>query len=382
MRRFSANWLALLAATAIALYLCWLIVQPFVMVILWAAVLAIISNPLYRWLRRRHRGPNTSALITTLVVVLAVVIPLTLLAAGMLSQAKGAADGLQSAARDLLDPESNAYQFVNRYINLDQLRDREFLADKIKTFTTTIAGHTLGVVGGIVGSLLHMIFVLFTLFYLLRDSDSIVPALRDTMPLDQYEADLVIRRTQEVISASIYGIIVIAAVQGVLGGFAFWVLRLPSPLLWGVAMFLMSMVPMVGCAVIWAPAALYLMATGSWGKAIFLILWGTLVIGIVDNFLRPRLVGGRTKLHELVVFFSVLGGLQVFGILGLIVGPVLVAITLSLVDVMRRMNRPRTELAPVAATLRPTSLEPAPPTQLLGTEQTQPVPSPEHSAPK
>ncbi len=337
--------MGLLAVTLIAIYLCWLIVEPFVQVLLWAGVLAIIANPLYRWFRRKGRGPNLSAMLTTLVVVMAVVIPLSFLALAMVRQAVGAADGLQRSVQRLLDPNSEIYQRIDQYIDLSQLRDKQFIADKLKGYTGMIAGRTLGLVGGVFGTVVHVIFVLFALYYLLRDSDRILPALRDWLPLRRDEADHVIHRTHEVISASIYGVLVIAAVQGTIGGLTFWALRLGTPLLWGVAMFLMSMVPMVGSAIIWGPAALFLLATGHWIKGIILILVGTLVIGTIDNFLRPRIVGTRTRLHELVVLFSVLGGLQVFGILGLVVGPVVVAITMSLIDVLRRANRRQPEVA-------------------------------------
>jgi predicted PurR-regulated permease PerM len=339
MRRYSESWIALLAVTALALYLCWLIVEPFVQVLLWATVLAIITHPLQRFWRRRGWGPNLGAMATTLLVVLAVLLPLTLLTLAMVRQAVGAADGLQRFAQTLLDPQSEIYRFADRYVDLDQLRDRQFLAERAKALTGTIATRTLGFVGGIFGVILHIVFVLFTLFYLVRDGDWILPAVRDSLPLERDEADLVIARTHEVISGSIYGVLVIAAIQGTLGGLAFWALGLPSPLLWGMAMFLLSMVPLVGSSLIWAPAALYLLATGAWGRGLFLIIWGAAVIGTVDNLLRPRLVGERTRLHELVVFFSVLGGLQVFGILGLVVGPVVVALTFSLIDVIRRANK-------------------------------------------
>jgi predicted PurR-regulated permease PerM len=133
-------------------------------------------------------------------------------------------------------------------------------------------------------------------------------------------------------------VLVIAVIQGVLGGLAFWVLGLPSPLLWGVVMIFLSMIPMAGAFIVWVPAAIYLAITGHWVSALILTVWGALVIGSIDNFLRPKLVGEKTRLHELLVFFSVLGGLQVFGVIGLVLGPVIVAITIALLDVLRHAD--------------------------------------------
>jgi predicted PurR-regulated permease PerM len=136
--------------------------------------------------------------------------------------------------------------------------------------------------------------------------------------------------------------LVIAAIQGALGGIAFFALGLPSALVWGVVMIFLSLIPMAGAFVVWVPAAIYLAVTGHWVKALLLVAWGAFVIGTVDNFLRPKLVGERTKLHELFIFFSVLGGLQVFGVLGLVLGPVVLAITLALLDVLKHADRPVT----------------------------------------
>jgi predicted PurR-regulated permease PerM len=116
-------------------------------------------------------------------------------------------------------------------------------------------------------------------------------------------------------------------------------LGVPSALVWGVVMTFLSMIPMLGAFLVWVPAAIYLAATGQYVKALLLVLWGTLVIGMIDNFLRPKLVGGRTKLHELLIFFAVLGGLQVFGVLGIVMGPVVLAITMTLIEIFRAVDK-------------------------------------------
>jgi len=349
MHRPSGSTVALLIVTGIAVYLCWLMIEPFVSVLLWAAVLAIISYPYFLRLQRRGLGKSIAAIVTTAVVVLVVILPLTLLALALVRQVGPAAEALQTNVRSLLNPDSRAFKFVDRYFDLDQLRDPAFIKERMRGATAAIASRTLGIVGGALGIVWQVFFVLFTLFYLLRDGDYVSNALRGMLPLRHEEADEVFRRTHDVISASIYGVLVIAAVQGVLGGFAFLILGIPSPLLWGMVMFLMSMIPMVGSFVVWAPAAVFLAAQGHWGKAIFLVVWGAGVIGSIDNFLRPKLVGERARLHELTVFFAVLGGLHVFGVLGLVIGPVVVAVTLSLVEVLRHVNQRPAEIAPTAA---------------------------------
>jgi predicted PurR-regulated permease PerM len=130
----------------------------------------------------------------------------------------------------------------------------------------------------------------------------------------------------------------IGLIQGGVGGLAFWFLGLPSPVLWTFVMMILSMIPMMGAPFVWVPAAISLAATGHWTKAIILVAWGVLIINPIDNFLRPKLVTERAKLHELFVFFSVIGGIKVFGILGIVLGPLLLAITISLLEIFRQAD--------------------------------------------
>jgi predicted PurR-regulated permease PerM len=181
-------------------------------------------------------------------------------------------------------------------------------------------------------------FVLFTMYYLFRDGDEIVRRLPSALPLSIEQGEAIIARIKEVVSASVYGVVTIAALQGLLGGIAFWVLGIPSPILWAVLMTFLCMIPLAGSFLVWLPLAIYLMATGHWTKAVLLILWGALVVSTIDNFLRPKLLRNQTRLHELFVFFSVLGGISVFGLLGIVLGPVVLAITIGLLQTFRTPN--------------------------------------------
>jgi len=157
---------------------------------------------------------------------------------------------------------------------------------------------------------------------------------RDLLPFERARSEALLARVRDVIYGSVYGGVVIAVVQGALCGGMFWILGIPSAALWGLVTVVTSMLPVVGAAGVWAPGAVYLAATGHWTRAIILAVFGAAVISAVDNFLRPRLVGGRVGLSELVMFFSVLGGLQVFGVLGIVLGPVLFAIAAAILDVL------------------------------------------------
>lgn len=344
------RWVGLLAATVVALYLCWAMLQPFIEVLLWAIVLVIVFMPVHRRVRARVGSPGWSAMLSCLLVVVVILVPLTLVTlaivremtyiAQTLQPAQGGDSSTQTGVTGLFNSPyfDRALAWVGQYVDLEQLNSQQFIAERLKSLGGTIAGRTLGFVGGAVGFVVEIFFVIFTMYYLFRDGERMREAVYNLMPLDDRRAHEIIDRTQEVISASVYGVLVIALIQGALGGLAFWALGLPSPLLWGMVMVFLSMIPMAGAFIVWVPAAIYLGITGHWGKAVILTIWGALVIGSVDNFLRPKLVGEKTRLHELLIFFSVLGGLQVFGVIGLVLGPVVVAITIALLDVLRQAD--------------------------------------------
>lgn len=343
MGKIQARWIALLVVTAVALYLNWLMLVPFIGVLAWSTVLVIVFYPFHKRLLARTNSPGWSAALSCLLVIVMILLPLTLVTLAVVNEASNLTHKLQ-AGGDLLDPNSPvtgpAVRWLGQYVNLDQLRSQEFIVERVRSLSGQIASRTLGFVGGVVGAIVQVFFIIFTMYYLFRDGERVREGLRNILPLEQAQSQEIFLRMRDVISASVYGVLIIAFIQGALGGLAFWVLGLPSPLLWSVVMTLLSLIPMAGAFIVWVPAAIYLAATGAYVKAGLLTAWGALVIGSADNFLRPKLVGDKTRLHELLIFFSVLGGLQVFGVLGLVLGPVVVAVTLALLDVFRQAERP------------------------------------------
>ena len=350
MDRIQGRWIALLVATGLALYLNWLMIMPFIGVLAWATVLVITFHPIHKRILARTGSPSWSALLSSLLLIVTILLPLTLVTLAVVNEASKVTDQLQAMQAqggDLLSPDSPVtgryVRWVEQYVSLDQLRSQEAVVERLRGLSGAIASRTLGFVGGLAGAIVQVAFIMFTMYYLFRDGDRIRQALYSILPLEHSQAHEIFTRTHEVVGASVNGVLIIALIQGALGGLAFWFLGLPSPLLWTVVMTLLSLIPMAGAFIVWVPAAIYLALTGAYVKAGLLVAWGALVIGSADNFLRPKLVGDKTRLHELLIFFSVLGGLQVFGILGLVLGPVVVAITLALLDVFRQAERPAGE---------------------------------------
>lgn len=329
----------MLAATAIALYLCWLMLRPFMGVLAWAIVLVIVFYPVHKEIARRIQRRSLSALISCVLVVLVVVLPLTVLAVAVGQELGKVVPNLPSNLSQVFSQQPAVLGRLSGWvqgrfgINLAGFQD--FFIQQFRNASEGLLGASFSLAGNIVSGIVKAFFVIFTMYYLFRDGDKIVNRLPDAMPLSREQSEAIILRTQQVVSASVYGVVTIAALQGFLGGIAFWILGIPSPVLWAVLMAFVCMIPVAGSFLVWLPLSIYLMLKGYWTRALLLILWGALVISTLDNFLRPKLVGNQTKLHELFIFFSVLGGISVFGLLGLVLGPVVLAITLGLLQTFR-----------------------------------------------
>ncbi|HLF57969.1 MAG TPA: AI-2E family transporter [Thermoanaerobaculia bacterium] len=336
--------LALVTLAGLALYLCIRVLQPFVSVLLWSIVLAVLFAPLRARLAARTGRPNLAAALTLLVAVISVLLPLSLVSVSVLSELSSLViEAPEGVDRALASPELRAraldlYEQARERFPLVERIDEEQVLAVLESLGRTLVDKSLGLAGSVIRAAVELLLVAFTLFFLLRDGELFAGRIRDLLPLRRRQAERLLDRVVEVLRASTFGVVVVAAVQGILGGAMFALLGLPSPLLWGVVMTLFGMIPLVGTGIVWLPAAIYLLATGRTTQGLVLLAWGALVVATVDNLLRPFLVGQRTRLHELVVFFGVLGGLELFGLVGVFVGPAVFAVAASLVELARERD--------------------------------------------
>ena len=335
----NSRWFLLLGLTAVMLQLCWKILAPFLSILLWAAVLVMVFYPTYLWLATKLRGRTTlAAFLTTLLVLATIILPMVAVTGAVVAELQTTAIQLTAEIPRHLERLPEVLEVVYRYTGMTQEELKKTVQTGASTSTNALLQGGLTVVGGVLGFVVNLGFVSFTMVYLFIDGDKAVNTLREWLPLERSQSQALLLRAGEIISASVYGVVVLAVIQGTLGGLMFWWLGLPSPLLWGVVMILFATIPMLGTFVIWVPAAIYLGFTGSVSKAIILTLWGTLVIGMSDNLLRPALVGKKAKMHDLMIFFAVLGGLRAFGVLGILMGPVVLAVSLTLLEAFRRAD--------------------------------------------
>ncbi len=332
-RRSLGNF-SLLVATALVFYLCWRLLLPFVAVITWSLALCVMTRPLFLALRRRLGNPSLVALLCVILVGAVMLGPGVLL----VTQVAGESAGMADWVRD----EVESGRLLAHFEKVPSVRDaidRAISAFDLRAELRRIAG-LLANFGKslLVGSswfLTQFILTLFALFFALRDFELAHRALRGLLPLTDAEMDLLFHRLSNTVYAAIYGKFAAAFAQGSLGGLMFWMLGLPAPLLWGLAMALFALVPMMGPAVIWVPAALSLLYQGAWVKALIMAGWGVLVVGLIDNFIFPMVVGGTLQLHTLLAFFATFGGLIAFGLSGLVLGPIVLALTMALIQIWK-----------------------------------------------
>src|SRR5215510_254661 len=338
----AVKWTVFIAASATVVYLCLQILSPFFSVLAWSAILVITFYPVYEYLVRRSGRTALSALISSLLVVSIFLIPLLFLTGLAINQLLGLKVYFQQTFKDGLDlaamePLRRVSEWLARW-GIDSAGIADWFTQHASELASAAAGYSLTIATNVASALVTFAFTVFAMFLLFREGDRFVAATVDVLPFDRDTSEAMLRRIRDVIHGSIYGVVVIAVIQGTLTGLMFWALGIPSAALWGMVTVLAAMLPLAGAAIVWGPGVVYLLAIGHWPQALVLLVWGAGVISTVDNFLRPKLVGDRVGLSELVMFFSVLGGLQLFGVLGVVLGPVIFAVAGSILDVLVRQR--------------------------------------------
>ena len=324
--------LVLLAATSLGIYLCYRLAAPFLPALVWAAALAVLFAPLQRRLESKLNRPGLAAAVSVLVIGLIVVVPVSFVGQRLVLQAAKGAELIET--KFAAGEWRRTFEAQPRLAPLaDRIEHQLDLPETVKSVTSWLSNAAATVVKGSVLQVIGVVLTFYLLFFFLRDRDSVLRSLRTLSPLSDAQMDRLYDRIGDTIYATVYGTLAVASVQGLLGGLMFWWLGLPAPWLWGLVMALLAIVPVLGTFVVWIPAALFLVLQGRWISALILALWGMLVVGTIDNLLRPILVGNRLKLHTLLAFMSVVGGLILFGSSGLILGPVVLTVTMALLEI-------------------------------------------------
>lgn len=345
MKREHVFVVILLFLVFLSFYLLYQILSPFLESILWAIFLAMIFYPGFKKLQRvLKRNGFLPALSMTIIVTLVIVIPFSYLIIFLANEIVDVYQSLEwmiktgrlqaylqqassiPVLKEILTKLQEAFDFI-------RIDPTSLFLNNLQQIGTFLFNQSSKVLKGLSTFLFGFLLTLLSLHYLFKDGKHLTERLKEIIPLPEGQKNLLIGRFQEMVRAAIYGGGLIAIVQGAMGGLAFWILGLHSPVLWGTAMAFLSFIPIVGTALIWVPASIFLVIWGSLIKGIILLIIGVFGISLVDNFLRPHLISSKTQIHPLILFFAILGGINLFGIIGIIAGPLIVTVCLSLLKI-------------------------------------------------
>ena len=333
--------LGAVALLVLLAYLVWRIVSPLWQPLLWAVLLGALLAPLnLRLARRLGDRPRLASSVTTLLAVLLFLVPVAVIAGAVAAQAAQLLGHLNAGVPTMSNVVSMdlghvpwlqqplAWLGEHTGITIEQVQGWLVAASKyVLQFLAASGGH---VVLGALGTLASFLLMLFVLFFVLRDGPALAVKFVRMLPIEERRRSRLWQHLADVTRAVFMGIGLTALVQGALVGVGFWIAGLPSPLVFGVVAALFALVPLVGTTIVWAPGAILLALHGDYGHSIFLVLWGVIVVGMVDNFLRPLLISGRAEVPTLAVFVGVMGGLSAFGFIGLFLGPIVLGLLVAL----------------------------------------------------
>ena len=327
--------LVLVGVSVLVGWLCWRMVQPFVPALTWAVVLAVIAHPVHERILARLHSPTLAATLALVFVTLVIALPTAALVREVGREAVASVDMFHR----VMDGErwKRALDQIQWLAPVRDWLDNAFnVRDQMAQASGGVARGVQGALTSGVEFAMTLMVTFFLLFFFLRDKWRILATVEGLMPLAPGEAAEVVHKLRDMIGAVVYGTLVVALVQGTLGGIIFWYLDLPSPLLWGSIMALLAVLPILGASIVWAPAAAILALDGHWEKAMILVVWGAIVIGLIDNVLLPILMRSRMHMHTIPVFIAAVGGLFAFGATGIVLGPLIFALGFALLEVWRR----------------------------------------------
>ena len=331
------------ALLSLILYGAFLILTPFLTAITWAVILAILVYPLYAWLLQLLSGRATLAAITVIVVItLIVILPGVELVRFLADETVS----LMQSVRSLLDEEGKQEWLAKPWVQqllgwwsmvsfrlMDfKINWKELLVQGAQSSSTFLVTQVKGIAQNVLSFTINFIIALFTLFFVLRDGAEFLRRVQRLLPMDREHQERLLKNIVDAVTAVVHGSLVVATVQGLLAGLAYWVLGVPFAALWGVVTAFAALLPVGGSTMVTVPASIYLFLQGENVRGVILLVWSLGVVGMVDNILKPLLIGNRLGVPVLFLFFGILGGLALFGAVGIILGPALFALLRALLD--------------------------------------------------
>ena len=342
------HYVFLLVLCLLTGWLLYWITKPFLKPIITAILLAIVYYPVHlRW-ARAIRYPNLAALASTLTVLLTLIIPFLILGVAVERELADLYRLLsEQSAQDggwgpwLSHTSERFSNWIRLYVDVPPFDLKTVLLEQLRRAGATAVADVANLIGNIATFIVDGVISFFTLFFVFRDGREIYERVESVVPLRPGQVERLRDEIGRTITASVYGGLAVALSQGTLTGLAFVVLGIPSPVVWGMAAALFSFVPLVGPALVWGPAVIILFLGGHWVKGVIMLVWGAGVIGLADNFVRPYVISEQVRFYPLAIFIALLGGAQAFGLLGLFIGPIVLAVAQALLRLIREENQLR-----------------------------------------
>jgi len=342
--------------TAIFFYLFYEIMVPFFAPICWAAVFVIIFFPLYKKVLKKVKARGLASFILCIFIIILIIGPLTYLFVALVNEAATAVAKINTMYKNgelekiltfdipLIDAMR---QKLDQYYDLSKINLDQIIKDAIDKVGGIILSQTSWVIANGTKMVFYFFLMIFTMYYFFKDGEKLIYKIKRLMPLPKEQIDTVFSQLHDVIQATMYGGMVVALLQGFLGGLLFMIMGIPSPVFWGAIMAFLAILPFVGAFIVYVPAGIILFFGGAYLKGLLIIAIGTLVISQSDNLIRPYLIAGKTTLHPLMLFLTILGGIYIFGLLGLIIGPLIAAVFTTLLKTFELKLHPEDEALPV-----------------------------------
>lgn len=340
-RFYTVTLLVLLASLG---FLTYQIFSPFFKPVAWAVVFTIVFYPVYAFISGRMRVRTIAALLTILLILVIIIAPFIYLTFTFVDELQTVASRFEEGGTGSLQDfvmkiqSMHIYQTINAYTGIDAYLSGAEVSQNVKDAGKWLVRFFSLRITDIVTAMFNFIIMIFTAFFFLKDGPGFLSQAKDYLPFSEGQKDRLTAQIKDMIVSTVYGGVAVAIIQGILGGIAYFYIGIEAPVMWGFSMAIMSFVPLLGTFAIWGPTSVYLLIQGDYVHGIGLFLFGVLIISMVDNILKPLIIGSRTRMHTLIILFSVLGGIKLFGMIGLIMGPLITAVFVSVFEIFRNVG--------------------------------------------
>jgi predicted PurR-regulated permease PerM len=334
----------LIVITGILAYLSYLIIKPFLTPLAWAVVMTVVFYPIYLYISRFIKWKSFASAITLLIAIILIIGPFSYLLINLASELKDFLHYLNTTGLPKIDELTKSEKVIwiqeriKDTFNIKDLDISSLVSNTLSKIGKAVLSNVTTGVANVASVVINFVLMLFAMFFMLKDGPGFITKVRDYLPFSERQKDRLTSQMKDMVISTIYGGVVVALIQGALGGVTFFLLGLKSPVLLGTAIALMSFVPAFGAVSVWGPVLIYLIVKKLYIKALILFFVGTFIISMVDNFLKPIIISGRTRMPTLFIFFSVIGGIKFFGLIGLVLGPLVIAMFISVVEIFRNLE--------------------------------------------